>query len=380
MIALLLLLDALAAATALLRPHIAELPLNLWPMLQTHDAATGYLNSTVDFIDDIVVRFAKTQSGNVTTQLECGARSFDWRPFLSATDGIVFAHGQEIVNHSMRAAAAEVVAWANAHAADQEDALVLLIVADCNGGACNDAAEAAFLAEGLRVQNDCGAASDWTVAAAMSASAMAGGGHAVALMNCPSAPVNTYDDRLSCTGFFNVTAGEVFEAEVNECLSSAPDELQACIEAVAGILDTPDHYACYADGTGANATTPFERLLAWNAAVAAVPPPTQRGLLTSLQGCWAQNVQSTILSFLHNSSLLGDEVRSNFNSEHLLAWVALGNASHPPPLATVNLVGVNNVCNGGMQLLAEIRKRIPPAPASAVAADDEAAGVEEVVR
>jgi hypothetical protein len=66
-------------------------------------------------------------------------------------------------------------------------------------------------------------------------------------------------------------------------------------------------------------------------------------------------VQSTIFSFLYNSSLLLDEVRSSFNSV-LLTWL--------PLLQNVNLMGINNVCHGGLELAAALRARLPPAPAA----------------
>ncbi len=102
----------------------------------------------------------------------------------------------------MQAAAADVVRWANENARDQEDSFVILNVADCDGQTCIDDALAAFKAVGLPTFTGagCDAASDWTIGAAMKASLLSGGGHAVAVVNCPQAPVNTYDDRCSCTG------------------------------------------------------------------------------------------------------------------------------------------------------------------------------------
>jgi hypothetical protein len=205
---------------------------------------------------------------------------------------------------------------------------------------------------------DCGAAADFTLSAAMAAARLPGGGHAVVLYECAMAPVNTYDDRLSCTGFFNVSEGEAFEAEIAEC-TSAPSlqELLACVQALVGIADVPDHFACYPDGSGKNETVPFERLLAWLEETTAAPLPSgpgERGLLSSIQGCWAQNVQSTVLSFLHGASLLLDDTRAEFNSRALLEWVSAGG-----PLKHVSLVGMNNVCGGaGPQLLAALRGRL----------------------
>ena len=350
-----------ACATLLLRPQLADLPLNQLPMLQAHDTGTSYLRAS-SAITDVLYRFTRTQDAdNVTMLLDCGARSFDWRPSL--TGGVLgFAHGPVFINHSMEAAAAEVVAWAGAHAAQAEDALVLLNVADCNSDACNAEALAAFARVGLPAVagQGCVAASDYTLGAAMAAAALPGGGHALALLNCPGAPTDTYDDRRSCTGFFNVTQGEAFEAEVAACLAApSAAEALACIEAAAGLADLPDHYACYTDGSGRNASWPLQRLQEWVFATASVAPPSapgQRGLLVSLQGCWAQNVQSTILSFLHGSSLLLDESRAEFNSAPLLAWL--------PQLQHVNQVGLNAVCDNGPALLAALRKRLPPVAAA----------------
>ena len=355
-----------SASVRLRRPWLADLPLNAFPMLQAHDAGTVYLATAADPLAEVALRFARTQSGgSVSALLDCGARAFDWRPALNASGFLGFAHGPVFIAHAMRAAAAEVAAWADAHAAEAEDALALLVVADC-GGDCAAAAAAAFAAEGVPVlqgADGCAAASDLTLGAAMAAAAMPGGGHALALLACPSAPVNTYDDRLSCTGFFNVSEGEAFEAEVSDCLA-APSlpELLACVEALVGIADVPDHFACYTDGSGRNESVPFARLLAWNANATAAPPPSapgQRGLLVSVQGCWAQNVQSTILSFLHDSSLLLDDTRSDFNAQALLAWIDAGNATHAPPLRYLNLVGMNNVCDGaGPALAQELKRRL----------------------
>ena len=355
-----LLAVAAAAHAALLRPYLADLPLNQLPMLQAHDAGTAYLRAA-SAASELLYRFTRTQDGdNVTALLDCGARAFDWRPSL--TGGVLgFAHGPVFVNHSMEAAAAEVVAWAGAHT-QAEDDLVLLNVADCNGEACTAAALAAFARVGLPAvagAAGCAAASDYTLAAAMAAAALPGGGHALALLDCPGAPAATYDDRRSCTGFFNVSQGEAFEAEVSACLAApSPAEALACVEALAGLADVPDHFACYTDGSGRNASWPLARLREWVFETAALPPPSapgQRGLLVSLQGAWAQNVQSSILSFLHDSSLLLDERRAGFNSGPLLAWL--------PQLQHVNQVGVNAVCDGGPALLAALRARLPASAA-----------------
>jgi hypothetical protein len=281
----------------LLRPWLADLPLNTFPLLQAHDAGTVYLAQS-DPLAEVALRFARTQSGgSVTALLDCGARAFDWRPALNASGFLGFGHGPVFVGHAMVDAAREVAAWASAHAAEAEDALVLILAADCDG-ACKAAAAAGFAAAGIPVLGGsagCALASDLTVASAMAASQLAGGGH----------------------------------------------------------------------GTGRNESFAFGQLLAYNANVTAAPLPSgpgERGLLSSIMGCWAQNTQSTILSFLHDSSLLLDDTRSQFNSVALLDWVRSGNATHPRLLEHLSLVGSNNVCDGGGAIWEELKKRLPAAP------------------
>ena len=373
---------AASVAATLLRPHLADLPLSMWPILQTHDTGTVYLSAS-NAVDEIIYRFTRTQSAaNVTGLLDCGARAFDWRPELQ-NGALGFFHGPVFINHSMQAAAQEVVDWANAHASEQEDALVLVMSADC-GGDCAAAAEAAFVAVGMPVlsgADGCAVASDFTLQAAMDAAKLAGGGHAVALINCPSSPTNTYDEDLSCTGFLGLNASEAaatqarFGAAWRDCRAAAAaaavDErehaLRGCLHArlalpapTGACPELPDVYACYTPAhCGSNASYAFNRLKAFNEQVTSVPLPTapgQRGLLTSIQGCWAQNDVSTVISFLYNSSLVEDDSRADFNAVALPAWLA---AAAPRILQNVNLVGLNNVCDAGPALAAVLKQRLP---------------------
>lgn len=354
-----------ASSTYLLRPHLLDIPLSTFPMLQAHDAGTVYLDRNDPTIDEVIYRFTITQDAfNITQLLDCGVRAFDWRPSLT-NDLLGFAHGSVFINHSMQSAVNEVVTWANEYAKDAEDALVILVVADCNSQECNDLAETAFKAEGLPVivGNDaCAVASDFTLGSVMSASQLAGGGHAIAIMNCPSSSIPTYDDTLSCTGYSNTTEGAAFESAIEECISlSSPQAFIDCVDVIVGIINIPAHYACYLDGSGKNSSIAFDRLQDYLIQTAKKPlpiAPGSRGLLTSLEGCWAQNDASTILSFLHNSSLVLDESRANFNKGFLLDTIRSGNSTHPRLLENINLVGVNGACDGGLDLLLELRKRI----------------------
>jgi hypothetical protein len=346
------------------RPHLVDMPLSTFPMLQSHDTGTVYLDRDDPTLTEIIYRFTITQDAtNVTQLLECGIRAFDWRP--SFTNNILgFAHGPIFVNHSMQSAAREVVNWANDNASENEDSLVILIVADCNSQECNDLAEAAFKAEGIPVmvnETGCAIASDFTLGAVMDASKLVGGGHAIAIMNCPSSSIPTYDETLSCTGYINSTEGAAFNTAIDQCLTLSPSAFLDCIEVLVGIVNIPQHYACYVDGSGKNYSIPFDNLQKYLIQTASQPLPVapgSRGLLTSLEGCWAQNEASTILSFLHDSSLILDESRANFNKGFLLNTIRVGNITHPRLLQNVNLVGINGACDGGNDLLFELRKRL----------------------
>ena len=365
-VSLLILLPALhiAPTLSLLRPKNADLALNLWPMIQAHDAGTVYLRPS-NLIDDIVYRFTRTQNADsVSELLDCGVRAFDWRPSLQ--DGVLgFAHGPVFINHSMELAAAEVVSWANNHSAEQEDALVVLVVADCNSDACVTAANAAFAAVGMPAVGGsagCAAASDYTLSTAMAASALAGGGHAIAIVNCPLAPETSYDEERSCLGFLPASErSSSLSAALAACMRS--DDVRACAEHVSGCNGPcpaiPDTYACYTDGSGRNASYAFNRLRDWLNQTAAVAPPSaagQRGLFVELQGCWAQNDASTVLSFLYNSSLLDDDARAEFNRGFLMD--AIQADANPRTMENIGLLGINAACDGGPEILAELRKRV----------------------
>ena len=85
--------------------------INQWPMIMAHDAASTYLSES-----GIIKPWAKTQpSGGANGLLNCGARAFDWRPFLQP-DGTIYAyHGDITIKHAMEKSLDEMIGWANAN-------------------------------------------------------------------------------------------------------------------------------------------------------------------------------------------------------------------------------------------------------------------------
>ena len=83
-------------------------PLNEWPMIQAHDAATTYLGS------GIVNRWAKTQQdGGILGMLDCAARSFDWRPHLLRNGTLVMHHSFDVIDYAMSEAMDELIKWSS---------------------------------------------------------------------------------------------------------------------------------------------------------------------------------------------------------------------------------------------------------------------------
>jgi hypothetical protein len=72
----------------------SRIPLNQYPILLSHDAATGDLDKERDHVVD---DWAQTQSTGLVGQLNCGARGFDYRPYLK--DGTLYAHHGPVVIH-----------------------------------------------------------------------------------------------------------------------------------------------------------------------------------------------------------------------------------------------------------------------------------------
>jgi hypothetical protein len=72
---------------------ISDIPLNQWPMVMSHDAATGYLKMNV--LNAEVYKWTITQTANASGQLDCGTRAFDWRPAVNKGK-LVMHHGFDL--------------------------------------------------------------------------------------------------------------------------------------------------------------------------------------------------------------------------------------------------------------------------------------------
>ena len=306
----------LLISVARARKDPSTTPLNEWPMIMAHDAATTYLHP------GLVNNWAKTQAdGGAKGILDCGGRGFDWRPKLLANGTLVMHHAAVTVEHAMGAALDEMVGWAAQHNPDgSADDLVVIGITDCDGGAaCTAAAQKELSARNITYVTDCAELKGLTAAAAAKKGALPGGGALLATFDCW---VMNYEPRVACSGFGTKAAAD---------------------------LDSPDSvsYSCY--NTSKTKAFPLDRMWQYLANVSTAGPP-QNGELYTAQALWQETDASVVLGELAGSSLLGDESRAQLNAQ-LAARIAGGQWD----ASRLNFVEVNNVCDGGPGLLAALR-------------------------
>ena len=71
-----------------------------------------------------------------------------------------------------------------------------------------------------------------------------------------------------------------------------------------------------------------------------------------MQAIWQESATTVIDGEAHGSSLVKDELRSGLNAL-LVRWLKNGSFPH------VNFLEVNNVCDGGAEIRAELLSRLP---------------------
>lgn len=289
-----LLLVWVGIASALRNPNTTTL--NEWPMIMAHDAATTYLiGSAIHQIN----RWAKTQPDGGTTQLlNCGARAFDWRPLLDGSK-LIMHHGSINIDHDMSSALGEMVTWSVSNGKGVED-LIIIGITDCGGGAaCTTAVSDLLSLLKIPFIQDCSLMRNLTVAKAFS---------------------------MSSNGII----------AINSCWEENYDSSVVCYST---------SYTCY----DSSKNVPFNHMLTYLQTVTNESPPNN-GYMYTHQALWQEDKETIAIGELHLSDLLLDESRSALN-----AWVTneikIGALNH----SRINMIEVNNVCDGGLALLEQLR-------------------------
>jgi hypothetical protein len=269
--------------------------LNEYPLIMSHDAATGEF---MPIRDAIIDAWAQTQTVGLGGQLECGARAFDYRPYYK--DGILFAHhGDVIVHKKMEDSLLEVIQWT----AMNPDDLVVFYVSDCEGDdGCTDAAVALLQKYNITTITSCSDLSGMTYGIALSL------GNIIAVFDCV---VSQYDETINCYG---------------------------------------KDFVCYDSWPSNSSSIPWDHLKTY-AKESTQNLPVTDGRLWMMQGHWQSTAETVILGTLHFSSLLRDESRSGVN-----LWLSetVGDFNF---FKNLNLVEVDNICDYGLEIRDALLKR-----------------------
>jgi len=288
-----------------------------FPMIMTHDAGSGYLDSS------LVDRWAKTQDGGLAEQLECGARAFDARPHNSLTDGLQWHHGDVVVAHQFDHSLEEMIQWLASHPTE----LATLHIWDCAGDGCESAVLAVLTNRNITTIADCARLQTLMYGEAKEIGALAGGGSLLALTGSSGCSQDNYDPSIACSGY---TSGDSDDSKRNDTRESG----------------LPREYGCWI--TDESRALPVDRIFSYLDEVAALGLREDRFM--QMQGLWQESGASVVIGARRNSSLLLDESRSNLNGK-LVDAVRQGRWS------SIGLLEVNNVCDHGNALLDALRGR-----------------------
>jgi hypothetical protein len=282
-----------------------------FPLIMSHDAATSMLDSKLNVIES----YTQTQSsGTLASQLDCGARAFDYRPYLMNDGSLVAHHGAIKVKSSMEESVQGLIDWLKVD--EHNDELVLLYVSHCEadgdndtqGERCTDASAQLLEKLGVSVISDCESLSGMTVAEAFKHGELSeNSGSLLAVQGCVN---ENYDSSINCYGFY----------------------------------DKVKTYCCY----GKNKEVAWNNFAAYLNRTAA---SMSTDALWMLQAHWQSDAVSIPLGDLHRSSVLEDESKAGVN-----AWLASTLRSRALPFESLNIIELDNVCDGGVGVLAALRE------------------------
>lgn len=280
-----------------------QILLNHYPMIMSHDAVSGELDEVRDFV---VTDWTRTQGVGLVGQLDCGSRSFDYRPYLS--NGVLYGHhGGVVVHKTMRSSVVEVVDWCNSN----PDDLVVLYVTDCEGDdGCLTQVRSLLDSLNVYTISDCSVLSTLTYAKAQFYSRLRKGGSLLALIGCVA---ENYDPSINCYG---------------------------------------PSFVCYDSWPTNSSAAPWRDFSNYMLAVTFMDPTSNGSAAYSnlwmAQGHWQSTAVSISLGTLHNSSVLLDESRSGANE-----WIR--ESIYQRKFDYLNLLELDNVCNHGLEIYQAIQ-------------------------
>jgi hypothetical protein len=283
------------------RPSVADDKyLNSYPMIMAHDAASGEI---VEERDHVLMEWTRTQSTGLVGQLDCGARSFDYRPYLEKD--VLFAHhGPVVVHKTMSSSIDDILNWCSSN----DNELVVLYVTSCDGDdGCLDKTKELLNEKKVYTITECDDLQGLTYGQARKLGKRVRGGSLISVVGCTT---ENYDSTLACTG---------------------------------------KDYVCYDSWPEGTRDIPWNAFSSYMSTVTSSDPTLSSPNLWMAQAHWQSSAASVVFGTLHNSSLLLDESRGGVN-----AWVE--ETIIAGGFKYLNLLELDNVCDNGNNILDTLRK------------------------
>jgi len=285
-----------------------SIPLNLYPMIMSHDAASGEI---IEARDHIITKYAATQVGGLVDQLNCGSRSFDYRPQIvtnpkNTSERIIFAHHGGVVIHvPMASSLKNILQWSKENPTD----LVVIYISHYEGENCQE--------EVVKLLSDF---------------------HIYTIQDCSVLKTLTYSQanrnaQKSLLGQGNVLA-------VMDCMNEYYDPTVNCYS---------KDFVCYDSWPVNTSSIPLNYFTSYLLNTTNHDPTTEEVSLWMTQAHWQSTAVTDTLGTLHNSSLIQDETRSKLNTyvQELIEKKAL---------SYLNLLELDNVCDTGPMIYQAIQQ------------------------
>jgi len=324
-------------------------------MIMTHNAGTCYYDGDPCALGRPLKQWSVNQPvGPLSLQLDCGARALEIRPHWTG-EKLVFWHGEVDIGASsidgintfdttFDDALVNVKQWAEAHPGE----LVLMITAHCSkngyGGTveCMQKTNEAYEKAKISVVS----AQDmrWmTVKQALEKGKVGSGGSVVAFWPDKLTLQTKWVSSLGCYktgsgGTSSTIASLQTNASIRSDLSSTqiPPELQALFDGESG-------WNCL----GKNKEKAFEAMWLYLKAVTS----KQRGFFNQAQALWQYGGEATTLGITRDRCILQVTEKSGINRR-------VAESIRKDELGHINLLEVDNVCDGGSDILEALRGRI----------------------
>lgn len=254
--------------------------------LMSHDAASGELNEQRDGIIDA---YTKTQSIGLIGQLNCGARSFDYRPYCDSSSGNVIAHHGDVkIKKLMKESIQEIQSWLST----SSDIVILYLSHYDGDNNCQNITENLLRSLNVFSITNCNDLQSLTVQDVINK------GKLVAIRDCM---VEQYDSSINCY-----------------------------------TLDS----TCY----GMNSEKTMHKLYSYvNESTYIIPPTQTASSMWMSQVHWQSDAISVSIGTLHGSDILMDESKAGVNK-----WLL--NQINNKQLNYVNHIEIDNVCDYGIDI------------------------------